>query len=182
MISRTLWELFWVFFKVGSFTFGGGYAMMPLIQREVTERRNWVDATELVDIFAIAQSVPGVIAINSAILVGKKTAGTAGAVMAALGMILPAFGAIIVILKVLTGIQDNRYVEKVFTGIRAASVALILLAAIKIGQSVLKKRSHYLIAFLSLLGIILFNINAVWAVVFGGAVGWLSYRRERRAG
>jgi chromate transporter len=182
MVGRMLGELFWVFFKVGTFTFGGGYAMMPLIQREVTERRNWVDATELVDIFAIAQSVPGVIAINSAILIGKKMAGTMGAVMAALGMILPAFAAIIVVLLVLTGIQGNRYVEKVFIGIRAASVALILLAAIKIGKSVLKKRSHYLIAFFSLLGIILVNINAVWAIIFGGVVGWLSYRRKRGAG
>jgi chromate transporter len=177
---KVLIELFWVFFKVGSFTFGGGYAMMPLIQKEVAEERRWVSETEVVDIFAIAQSVPGVIAINSSIFIGNKVAGVAGAIMAALGMILPAFVSIILILLVLTGIQGNRYVEKVFAGIRAASAALILLAAVKIGKSVLKKRRHYLIALLCLLGIVLLNINAVWAVVFGGAVGWIGYRLGKR--
>lgn len=149
---------------------------MPLMQKEVNERRGWVSETEMIDIFAIAQSIPGVIAINSAIFIGNKVAGVPGAVMAALGMILPAFLSIILILLVLTGIQGSRYVEKVFAGIRAASVALILLAAVKIGKSVLKKRRHYVIALLCLLGIVLVNINAVWAVVFGGGVGYLSYR------
>jgi chromate transporter len=176
---QLLVKLFWVFFKVGSFTFGGGYAMVPLIQKEVTERRNWVNETEMVDIIAIAQSLPGVIAINIAIFVGNNVAGVAGAIMAALGVILPAFAAIILILLVLTGLQGNPYVEKVFAGIRAASAALILLAAIKIGKSVLQKRRHYLIALPCLLGIVLLNINAIWAVVFGGAAGWLGYRLQK---
>jgi chromate transporter len=180
MNFKTALQLFWVFFKVGSFTFGGGYAMMPLIQEEVTERRGWASETEIVDIFAIAQSIPGVIAINTAIFVGNKVAGVTGAIMAALGTILPAFVSIILILLVLTGIQGSRYVEKVFTGIRAASTALILLAAVKIGKSVLKKRRHYWIALLCLLGIVLLNINAVWAIVLGGVTGWLSYRMGRR--
>jgi chromate transporter len=180
MNFKTVWQLFWVFFKVGSFTFGGGYAMMPLMQKEVNERRGWISETEIIDIFAISQSIPGVIAINSSIFIGNKVAGVPGAVMAALGMILPAFFSIILILLVLTGIQGNRYVEKVFAGIRAASAALILLAAVKIGKTVLKKRRHYLIAALCLLGIVLLNINAVWAVVLGGVVGYLSYRLKGR--
>jgi chromate transporter len=173
---QALITLFWVFFKVGSFTFGGGYAMLPLIQKEVSERRGWVNETEIVDIFAIAQSLPGIISVNSAIFIGNKVAGAAGAVCAASGVILPAFGAIILILMLLTGLQGNLYVEKILAGIRAASAALILLAALKIGKSVLRERRHYIIALLCLVGIVIVNINAVWAVVLGGVTGWLGYR------
>jgi chromate transporter len=181
MDYKILGQLFGVFLKVGSFTFGGGYAMLPLIQAEVVGRRHWVSESEIVDIFAISQSIPGVIAINTAIFVGKQVAGVPGAIAAALGMILPAFLAIILILLVLTGLQGNRYVAKVFTGIRAASAALILLAAFKIGKAVLKKRRDYAVAVIALVGIIGFNINAVWAIVFGAVIGYLVYRRNRRA-
>jgi chromate transporter len=181
MNYRILGQLFGVFLKVGSFTFGGGYAMLPLIQAEVVGRRHWVSEPEMVDILAISQSLPGVIAINTSIFVGKQVAGVPGAIAAALGMILPAFLAIILILLVLTGLEGNRYVAKVFTGIRAASAALILLAAIKIGKAVLKKQSDYAVAAIALLGIIVFDINAVWAIVFGGVVGYLVYRRNRSA-
>jgi chromate transporter len=174
-------KLFWIFFKIGSFTFGGGYAMLPLIQQQVVERERWVEEAEIVEIFAVSQSVPGVIAINSSIFIGNKVAGVAGAVAAALGVILPAFVSIVLILMVLVGFRENPYLKKVFAGIRAASAALILLAAIKIGKSTLKGRGGYLIAAASFVAIVVLNINAVWAVVFGALCGYAGYRWSGRA-
>lgn len=177
---KIIGKLFWIFFKIGSFTFGGGYAMLPLIQQQVVEREGWVDEAEIVEIFAVSQSVPGVIAINSSIFIGNKVAGVAGAVAAALGTILPAFISIILILMVLLNFQENPYLKKAFAGIRAASAALILLAAFKIGKSALQKRSGYLIAAVSFVAIVVLNINAVWAVVFGALCGYVGYRWSGR--
>lgn len=169
-------ELFWVFFKVGMFTFGGGYAMLPLIQKEVVESKKWVCEEEIVDIFAIAQSTPGIIAVNTAVFIGKKIAGIPGAVAGALGVILPAFIAIILVLLFLQGVQEHPLTAKVMAGIRAASAALILLAALKIGKSVLKSRGRYIGALLAFVAIIIFDINAAWVVVAGGLAGYLGYR------
>jgi chromate transporter len=173
-------KLFWIFFKIGSFTFGGGYAMLPLIQREVVEREKWIGEEDIADIFAVSQSVPGVIAINSSIFIGNKVAGVLGAIAAALGVILPAFISIILILLVLLSFQENPYIKKAFAGIRAASAALIFLSARKIGKSVLKKRSGYLIAAGSFLAIVVLNIHAVWAVVGGAISGYAGYLFGRR--
>lgn len=172
---KILWQLFLIFFKIGSFTFGGGLAMIPLIQREVVEKQKWIEEKEILDIFAVAQSAPGVIAVNSSIFVGKKVAGFSGAVAAVLGTVLPAFISIIIILLLLTGLSDNSYVDKFFSGIKAASAALILLSALKLGKQAIINKKGYLIALISFLIIILFNLNAVWAVIFGGTAGYLIF-------
>lgn len=176
MRLRTWLNLFWAFLKVGTFTFGGGYAMLPLIHKEVVERKKWVSEEEIVDILAIAQSTPGVIAINSAVFIGRQVGGVAGALAAAVGVSLPAFLAIILILIFLKEVQNHPVTEKVMAGIRAASAALILLAAVSIGRTVLKQRSNFVVAALAFLAIVIFNINAAWTIVFGGLTGYLSYR------
>jgi chromate transporter len=177
---RILLKLFWVFCKVGSFTFGGGYAMLPLIQKEVVDNLKWVEEEEIVDVFAISQSVPGVIAINSSIFIGNKVAGVPGAVAAALGMILPAFLSILLILLALLSFKDNLYVEKVMAGIRAASAGLILLAAIKLGKTILKNKLGWVIALASFAAIAGFNVNAAWAIVGGAVAGTAIYWSKRR--
>jgi Chromate transport protein ChrA len=178
---QILGKLFWAFLKVGSFTFGGGYAMLPLIQKEAVEKQKWVSEEEIVDVFAISQSVPGVISINSAIFIGNKVAKIPGAVAAALGTILPAFLSIIVILIALLSFQNNIYVQKALSGIRAASVGLIFLAAVSLGKTILKKNMlGWIIALVSFTVICLFNINAAWAVVGGGFIGYLVYALRRR--
>lgn len=176
---KKLAKIFWVFFKVGSFTFGGGLAMLPLIQKEVVDNQHWVDEDEILDVFAIAQSAPGVIAINTSIFIGNKVMGLAGAIAATLGVTLPAFASIILILELLTGIKDSIYVQKVFGGIRAASAALILLSAIKLGKGALKNKMGYVIAAASFLIIVIFNINAVWAIILSGLAGYGSYLYNR---
>lgn len=175
MQLKHLWNIFWIFFKIGAFTFGGGLAMLPLIQKEVVDKYQWVSETEILDIFAISQSVPGVIAINSAIFIGKRVMGLKGAIAATLGVVLPAFISIILVITILVGLRGNRVVEKVFTGIRAASAALILLAAVKLGKTAIKSKAGYIIALVSFGMIVVFGIHAMWAVVFGGMAGLLTY-------
>lgn len=175
------WRLFWVFFKVGCFTFGGGLAMLPLIRREVVEVQKWMTEEDIVDAFAIAQSLPGALAVNTGIFIGRKLRGSLGAVMALLGVILPAFISILIAMAILTSLSENIYVGKFFAGIRAASTALILLAAIHLGKSAASGRYGYFIAAVSFLMIVIFNINAAWAVVFGGLAGWLIYLFPERS-
>ena len=177
---QNITKLFWIFLKVGSFTFGGGYAMLPLIRNEVVTRQKWIGEAEIVDVFAISQSVPGVISINSALFIGNKVAGVPGAVAAALGMILPAFVSIILILVLLLSLKRNIYVDKVFGGIRAASAALIFLAALELGRGILTTKLGWLIAAGSFVAIALFNVNAAWSVIGGGAAGYFAYLALQR--
>jgi chromate transporter len=177
---QTLWQLFWAFLKVGCFTFGGGLAMLPLIQKEVVDKQKWVDEDEILDMFAISQSIPGVIAVNTSIFIGKKVGGYAGAVAAVLGVVLPAFFSITLILMLLMGLQNNPYVGKIFAGIRAASAALILLSAIKLGKAAIKGKTGWLIALLSFFLVVVLNTSAVWAIIFGGTTGCILYLYNRR--
>jgi chromate transporter len=178
---KMLFKLFWIFFKIGSFTFGGGLAMLPLIQKEVVDNQKWVSEEDILDIFAISQSVPGVIAINSAFFIGNRVLGFGGAVAAALGVILPAFISILLVISILKGLRSNVYVEKVFGGIRAASAALILLSAVKLSKTAIEGKLGYIIAIVSFAAIVFFDIHAMWIVIFGGLVGYavLLYNRRK---
>jgi len=128
-------QLFWSFFKIGAFTFGGGYAMISLFQREVVERKKWVEEKEFLELLAIAQSAPGPIALNTAIFTGYKTKGVWGSVAAAFGMALPSFMAILLIVYFFTDFKEQPDVERVFKGIRPAVVALIVAPLWKMGKT-----------------------------------------------
>ena len=121
-----LFRLFATFFKIGLFTFGGGYAMIPLIQREVIERRKWIDEKDFLDMLVLAQSTPGPIAVNTAVFVGYKMAGTLGAIAATLGTVLPSFIVILLLALFFAEVRDNRYVDAAFRAMRPAVVALIV--------------------------------------------------------
>ena len=123
---KQLWEIFWSFFKIGLFTFGGGYAMIPLIQREVIDHRKWIPASEFLDLLTLAQSVPGPIAINTAVFVGYKRSGLRGACASLLGAVLPSFLIILAIALFFAGIRQNPVVDAAFKGMRPAVVALII--------------------------------------------------------
>ncbi len=173
--KRKLSELFITFFKIGLFTIGGGLAMIPFIQAEFTEKKKWISNDDMVDIIALSQSLPGIISINSAIFIGLKVRGVWGGIVATLAIILPSFITIIAILTLLVSFEENRYVKMVFTGIKAASSALILSAVIKLGQSTLKNRFTWIVALLSFLLITIVNINAAWGILMGAVAGWLYY-------
>ena len=122
---RQLWKVLATFFKIGAFTFGGGYAMIPLIQKEAVEKNNWVTDDDILEIIAIAESTPGPIAINSATCVGYRTCGVLGSVCATLGVVLPSFVIIYAISFVLRQFQELKAVQYAFQGIRAGVMALL---------------------------------------------------------
>ncbi|HBZ34387.1 MAG TPA: chromate transporter [Bacteroidales bacterium] len=130
-----LWQLFTSFLKIGAFTIGGGYAMIPLIQDEVVTRRRWIEESEFLDMIAIAQSAPGVIAINTSIFVGYKLRGLPGAIVASLGSALPSFVIILVIASCFTQFKDNSIVARAFMGIRPTVVALIVAPVWRMGKT-----------------------------------------------
>ena len=133
-MRNRLWKLFLVFAKIGAFTFGGGYAMIPLIQKEIVENQKWATDEEVLDMFAIAESTPGVISVNTATFVGYKVAGFWGAVVATLSVIAPAFFIISVISLFFAQFVALKWVAYAFEGIRVAVVVLIINAAFKLGK------------------------------------------------
>ena len=125
---KLLWRVFFTFFKIGAFTFGGGYAMIPLIQRETVEKQGWISDEDILEVVAIAESTPGPIAINAATFIGYRVAGFFGSLCATLGVVLPSFAIILLISGVLRQFQDSEVVQYAFIGIRAGVLALIVKA------------------------------------------------------
>ena len=131
---KTIIQLFLIFARVGGFTFGGGYAMLPMLQKEVVDNKGWATYEELLDYYAIGQCTPGIIAVNVATFVGYKTKGVLGGIFATLGVITPSVIIVGIIAAFLHGFQDYEVVQWAFAGIRAAVVALILSAMWKIAK------------------------------------------------
>ena len=171
---KELFRLFAAFFKMGLFTFGGGLAMLPLIQRTVVEDYQWMTEEEMIDCIAVTQAMPGVIAINAATYVGNKRKGFAGALSATLGVILPSFIVIILAVLFLGAIGENRYVDGAFTGIKAASCGLILYSAYKLGKQTINGWLAGILALASFIPVAFFNLNAVFAILCGALIGYIA--------
>ena len=133
-----LWTLFLTFAKVGVMTFGGGYAMLPILEREVVTNRGWATSEQMLDYYAIGQCTPGVIAVNVATFIGYKERGIIGSVVATLGVIFPSLLIILSLASVLQLFQDNVYVQKAFNGIRIAVCALIASTILKLAKKTIK--------------------------------------------
>lgn len=131
---KTLIQMFLTFARIGGFTFGGGYAMLPMLQKEVVEKYKWATSDELLDYYAIGQCTPGVIAVNAATFIGYKLKGIPGAIFATLGVVTPSVVIIGIIAAFISGFRDYEIVQWAFSGIRAAVVALIFSAILKIGK------------------------------------------------
>ena len=144
--------LFKVFFKIGLFTFGGGYAMLPIIQKEIIENHNWISEEDMLDIVAIAESTPGPISVNTATFVGYKVAGVLGSIFATIGLAIPSLVIIFVISLVLDQFMDNIYVQYAFNGIKVAVAFLIVRA----GYNLFKKMEKKIIPIISFV-IVCFN-------------------------
>ncbi len=166
-----IWKLFCIFFKIGAFTFGGGYAMIPLISREVAQKRNWITDEEILDIIAIAESTPGPIAINSATFVGYKVAGFWGAAAATFGVVLPSFVVISLISFVLEQFRELSAVKYAFFGIRAGVLALLIKALWAMYSKCPKGLLSYILMALSFIVAALTNISVLYIIVFCAAVG-----------
>lgn len=131
---KSLFDLFYIFARIGGFTFGGGYAMLPMLQKEVVEKRKWATQEELMDYYAIGQCTPGIIAVNTATFIGTKIKGIPGAIAATLGVITPSIVIVGIIAAFISGFQDIEIVQHAFAGIRAAVVALIASSVIKLSK------------------------------------------------
>ena len=158
-------QLFWTYLKIGTFTLGGGYAMLPLIQREVVDRRGWIDEQEFLNMIALAQAAPGLIAVNSAIFIGWRIGGWKGVCGAVLGAVLPSFLIILGIAMVFADWKELPAVEAVFKGIRPAVVALIAAPLFKLAKSAKISWLTALVPIAAALLIWLGGVNPVWVIV-----------------
>lgn len=176
----SLWQIFAVFSKIGAFTIGGGYAMIPLIQAEM-QRRGWIPDEELPDIVALSQSAPGVMAVNISIFAGYRLRGFKGSLAATLGSIMPSFVIILGIAMFFTAFQENPYVVRAFTGIRPVVVALILIPMIRMAKSACKSWWMWMLAVVSLLLVAFLQVSPVYIILCTLVLGFgVTYYREGR--
>ena len=160
-----IWLLFLTFFKIGAFTFGGGYAMIPLIQREVADKRKWITEDDILDIIAIAESTPGPIAINTATFVGFKTAGFFGAFASTFGVVLPSFVIITVIAYLLRNFSDYKGVRYAFFGVRAGVLALIIKGLVSMYKQVQKNLVSYVVMGAAFVLVAFLNANVLIVII-----------------
>ena len=181
---KELLTIFLTFLKIGAFTFGGGYAMIPLIQREAVEKHHWVTDEDILDIVAIAESTPGPIAINAATFVGYRVKGFWGAVCATLGVVLPSFLIILVIFYVLQQFQELKAVQYAFRGIRAGVLVLMLKALCKMMKSNGKGKFPLLLMLLSFVLASFVKVNTILVILLcaflGVAAMLLAERSEKK--
>lgn len=185
-MSNIYWQMFLSFFKIGAFTFGGGWAMISIIEKEIVDRRGWIERQEFLDLLAVAQSLPGILAVNISVAVGDKLRGMKGAAASALGTILPSFMIILAIAIFLTPdlIKNNQTLSAIFKGIRPAVVALIIAPVItsaraaKIGWKTIW--IPIIVALMIWSGLPVVS-NPILYIVLGGAAGWWWLSRQTRS-
>lgn len=166
---RELLTMFGSFFKIGLFTFGGGYAMVPIIQREVIDRRGWVDRDEFVELLTLAQSAPGPIALNTSVFVGYKVRGYAGALAALLGVVVPAFTVILIVAIYFAQFRENVYVNAAFKGMRPAVVALIVSPIVSLSRGM--GAWKYALAAAVALFVWWSGVSPIWLIIVAAATG-----------
>lgn len=166
-------QLFTTFFKIGAFTFGGGYAMIPLIEEEVVEKNKWIEKSEFLDLIAIAQSCPGVFAINISTFIGYKLRGNKGAACSALGTALPSFLLLLLIAMFFHRVMDVKWVAAMFRGIRPAVVALIAVPTFNLAKNAHITWSNCWIPIVTALLIYALGVNPIWIIIAAGAGGFV---------
>jgi chromate transporter len=177
---KLLFQIFWTFFKISPITFGGGFAMIPSIEREVVDKRKWINDEDVTEVFALSQSVPGAVAINSATFIGHRIAGIKGALAAMLGVSLPTFIIVLALGISYFFIHDNPKLEAAFVSIRVTIVAIIVYAAIRIAKTAIVDKTTLCI---TLVGVpALFFIHPIIAILLGAAAGVLSIWIKRKLG
>ena len=179
---KTLLKIFAAFFKIGLFTFGGGYAMLPMIQKEVVERNKWVSEEDVLDYYAIAQCTPGVIAVNTATFVGTKVKGAVGGAVATIAVVTPSLIIITIISAALQNFANYEMVQHALSGIRVAVAALVVSSVIKLYKKGVKGAISNGIFAASLLLVVVWDISPIIivaaALVLGIVLTWVKSRRE----
>ena len=170
---KILWELFWTFAKMGVMTFGGGYAMLPILQREVVESKRWATEEEIMDYYAIGQCTPGIIAVNTATFIGQKIRGIAGGIIATLGLVFPSVVIISILAGLITNFSHLVWVQNAFAGIQVCVCVLIFNAVMKLlKKSVVDKRTAAIFVVV-LVGSVFLRISPAWFVIAAAVAGIL---------
>lgn len=169
-LSR-LGTLFWVFFSISAVALGGGLTMLPIMNREFVEKRNWMTANDMVDTVAVMQSMPGIIASNMAVLIGYRVAGVLGAVFSVVGVVLPPSIFILIIAIFMKSLSGSETLDHIFLGVRAAVSAMILLSSIKMGKQIIKGKISAAIAIFGFIAMVVFDMNAILLVILSAIVG-----------
>ena len=176
-------QLFWTYLKIGTFTLGGGYVMLPMIEREVVQRRGWIDSEEFLNMIALAQAAPGLIAVNSAIFIGWRIGGWRGVIATVLGAVLPSFFIILAIAILFQDYKDQPAVEAIFKGVRPAVVALIAAPLISMASSAKITWATAIIPIAGALLIWLGGLSPVWIILVTVLATllytWLKERRKK---
>ncbi len=185
-ILRGLLDVFFVFFKIGSVTFGGGYAMLPLLEEELSIKRKWANREELLDYFAIGQSTPGIIAVNVATFVGYKRHGVIGGIFGTLGMVAPSIIIITLIAAFLSNYTNNEVVKKALLGVNIAVAALLTKASITFAKNGIKKVFQAIVAITTFLLVFFLNVPTyiiiIGAFVIGFSMHCYSFYKSKKGG
>ena len=179
---KELMNLFWTFCRIGGLTFGGGYAMLPMLQKEVVETHKWATEQELLDYYAVGQATPGIIAVNTATFIGYKEKGILGAIFATSGVVFPALIIIMSIAGFIDSFSDSNIVQHAFSGIRVAVGVLILNALVKMVKGSVKDILGIILFVATFIISIFFNISVVYIVVASALIGIISDFINRKRG
>ncbi|GAB6169016.1 chromate transporter [Clostridium carnis] len=171
-------EMFIAFFKIGAFTFGGGYAMIPLIEEEVVKNKGWIDKEEFMDILVVSQSLPGALAVNCSIFLGYKIGGLLGAIMALIAVVLPSFTIITLIAAFFMQFRNNYYVNAAFKGITAAVPMLVLVGAISLSKGLEKNKITIITIIIALIALEIFNLHPVIVILLSAIFGVVFLRKR----
>ncbi len=178
---KELWQLFIIFCRIGAFTFGGGYAMLPLMQKEIVEKRNWATDQEMLDYYAIGQSTPGIIAVNTATFIGYKRKGIIGAIVATAGIVFPSVVIITLIAAYFTQFQDYQVVKHAFAGIRVAVAVLILNAVKKMWKSSVKDWKGIILFCAAFVIAAFTKISPIFVIIISAVAGIFIHIRKADA-
>lgn len=180
---KELLELYLAFVKIGAFTFGGGLAMMPIMQRELIEKRSWITEEELIDYFAIGQSTPGIIAVNVATFVGYKKLGWFGGIIGTLGVVTPSWVIIMLLAGAISSVDKYPLAQKALKGINVAVAALLTSVIVKFSKKTIKNVWNAFFMLLSFVLIYFFKVQSVWIIIAALVTGSLLtlYRQKRLA-
>ena len=175
-------ELIITFFKIGITTFGGGYAMLPIVQREIVEKKGWATEEEILNYYAIGQCTPGIIAVNTATFIGNKRKGIPGGFLATFGIVLPSLIIITVIAALLRSFADYAVVQHALAGIRVSVVVLVAYSVIKLGKAAIKDAMGWCVFVLTFLLSAVFSVSPVIMVLLSGAAGIVVNMLKERSG
>ena len=178
---KNLFNLYFSFAKIGTFTIGGGLAMMPMMQSELIEKRKWITDEELIDYYAVGQSTPGIVAVNVATFVGYKQMGIVGGIFATLGMVTPSLVIIMILASLINSINDFPIIQKALKGINVAVAALLTSTIINFMKKTIKKFTNAIFMMISFLLVFVFKLPSFWIILFALFIGVvLTYLEKKK--